>query len=223
MEASNEGALVPVVDARELRGRQIASTAQIKRAGRRWAVPSQTRASERYLVDLESEACSCPDWEERRAACKHVHAVYYWIAWGHDLGEDGTVTETVTIRRKTYAQPCWRTYNASQVHEREYVERLLAALCAGLVQPPYTPEAKQAIRGGTSVVVHHRNASVAVQGGGMRNERIVVATWGTAAFIDNYAADLPMTHDTDVLTREQANELVRLGAEDERDEDAMAE
>ena len=85
-------------------------------------------------------------------------------------------------------------------------------------------EAKQVvIRGGASVVVHHRDAHVAVQGGGMRNERVVVATWANAAFIDNYAADLPMTHDTDVLTPERADELVRLGAEDERDEDAVAE
>jgi transposase len=127
------------VDAREERGRQIASTAQIKRAGRRWAVPSQTRASERYLVDVEDAACTCPDYEERRGTCKHQHAVLFWIAWGRDVGEDGSVTETVTIRRKTYRQPCWRAYNASQVHEREYVERLLTALCAGIPQPPYTP------------------------------------------------------------------------------------
>jgi transposase len=55
------------------------------------------------------------------------------------VGEDGCVTETLTIKRKTYAQPCWRAYNASQVHEREYFERLLTALCAGLVQPPRKP------------------------------------------------------------------------------------
>jgi len=127
------------VDAREERGRQIATSAQIKRIGRRWAVPSQTRASERYLVDVESSACTCPDYEERRSTCKHQHAVLFWIAWGRDVGEDGTVTETVTIKRRTYAQPCWRAYNASQVHEREYVERLLTALCAGIPQPPYTP------------------------------------------------------------------------------------
>ena len=127
------------VDAREERGRQLASTAQIRRVGRRWAVPSQTRASGRYLVDVEGAACTCPDYEERRCTCKHQHAVLFWIAWGRDVGEDGSVTETVTIRRRTYAQPCWRAYNASQVHEREYVERLLTALCAGLVQPPRTP------------------------------------------------------------------------------------
>lgn len=42
------------------------------------------------------------------------------------------------MKRKTYHQP-WRQYNASQVHEREYVERLLRALCAGIPQPPRKP------------------------------------------------------------------------------------
>lgn len=71
--------------------------------------------------------------------CKHQHAVLFWIAWGRDVGEDGCVTDTITLKRKTYAQPCWRTYNASQVHEREYVERLLTALCAGIPQPARKP------------------------------------------------------------------------------------
>lgn len=126
------------VDAREERGRQIASVAKIRRVGRRWAVPSQSSASERYLVDVEEAACTCPDFELRRAVCKHQHAVLFWIAWGRDVGADGSVTETVTIKRRTYAQP-WASYNASQVHEREYVERLLAALCAGIPQPPRKP------------------------------------------------------------------------------------
>lgn len=129
----------PTVDAREERGRQIARSAQIKRVGRRWAVPSQSRASERYLVDIEGEICTCPDYDERRKACKHVHAVYYWVAWSSDVDADGTVTETIAIKRKTYAQPCWRSYNASQTHEREYVERLLTALCAGIPQPARKP------------------------------------------------------------------------------------
>jgi transposase len=133
--------MVTTMDAREERGRQIATTAQIKRVGRRWAVPSQSRVSERYLVDIEGSACTCPDAELHGPSkpCKHQHAVLFWIAWGRDVGEDGCVTETVTIRRKTYAQPCWRAYNASQVHEREYVERLLTALCAGIPQPARKP------------------------------------------------------------------------------------
>jgi hypothetical protein len=127
------------VDAREERGRQLARTVQIRRVGRRWAVPSQSSASERYLVDVEDAACTCPDFELRRAVCKHQHAVLFWIAWGRDVGADGSVTETVTISRRTYSQPCWSAYNASQVHEREHVERLLTALCAGIPQPPRKP------------------------------------------------------------------------------------
>lgn len=126
-------------DAREERGRQLARAAQIRRVGRRWAVPSQTRAAERYLVDVEGAACTCPDYEEHRGTCKHQHAVLFWIAWGRDVGEDGSVTETVTIKRKTYRQKDWRAYDASQTHEKEYVERLLRALCAGVPQPPRTP------------------------------------------------------------------------------------
>jgi len=130
-------------DAREERGRQLAHAAQIRRVGRRWAVPSQTRASERYLVDVEDAACTCPDFELRRGTCKHQHAVLFWIAWGRDVDADGNVTETVTvkreIKRKTYPQKDWRTYDESQTHEREYVERLLRALCAGVPQPPRTP------------------------------------------------------------------------------------
>jgi hypothetical protein len=127
------------VDAREERGRQLARVAQIRRVGRRWAVPSQSSASERYLVDIEEAACTCPDAELRPGVvCKHQHAVLFWIAWGRDVGADGSVTETVTIKRRTYRQP-WAGYNASQVHEREYVERLLAALCAGIPQPSRKP------------------------------------------------------------------------------------
>jgi hypothetical protein len=72
---------------------------------------------------------------------------------------------------------------------------------------------KQAIRGGTPVVVHHRNTTVTVQGGGKRNQRVVVATW----------TDGPVSRDTDPLTQEQADELVKLGAENDRDPEAMVE
>ena len=130
-------------NAREERGRQIAAAVRIKRVGRRWAVPSQTRAAERYLVDVEGAACTCPDYEERKGTCKHQHAVLFWIAWGRDVDADGNLTQTVTVKvkRKTYAQRDWRAYDASQVHERAYLERLLRSLCAGIPQPPRKPGA----------------------------------------------------------------------------------
>src|SRR6185436_703195 len=130
-------------DAREERGRQLARSVKIKRIGRRWAVPSQTQPSERYLVNIEdAEAgCTCPDYELRRTVCKHQHAVLFWIAWGRDVGADGTVTETVSVKleRKTYPQKDWSAYNASQHHEKEYFERLARALCAEIPQPPRKP------------------------------------------------------------------------------------
>jgi hypothetical protein len=93
-------------DAREERGRQLARMTTIRQVGGRWAVPSQTRPAERYLVDVAGAACTCPDYEQRRGTCKHQHAVLFWIAWGRDVGADGSVTETVTVKvkRKTYPQ-----------------------------------------------------------------------------------------------------------------------
>jgi transposase len=128
-------------DVREERGRQLARMGTIRKTGRRWIVPSQTRPAERYLVDVEDAACTCPDYELRRGTCKHQHAVLFWIAWGCDVDADGNVTETITVKRKTYRQKDWGAYNASQHHEKEYVERLLRALCAGVEQPPRRPGA----------------------------------------------------------------------------------
>ena len=127
------------VDPREARGRRLAQTAQIARVGRRWAVPSQVHAAERYLVDVEAATCTCPDFAQRKATCKHQHAVLFWIAWGRDVGATSEATTPVAKpRRKTYPQP-WVAYNASQVYERDYVERLLRDLCAGIPQPPRGP------------------------------------------------------------------------------------
>ena len=124
---------------REARGRQLAAIATIRKVGRRYAVPSQTQPSAGYLVDIVESRCTCPDYELRHTTCKHQHAVLFWIAWGRDVADDGTVTETVTVKRKTYAQRDWAAYNASQTHEAEYVPRLLKDLCEGLKDPPRPP------------------------------------------------------------------------------------
>lgn len=128
------------MDTREERGRQLASSARIKRVGRRWAVPSQTTAA-RYLVDIANEnaACTCPDYELRKGTCKHQHAVLFWIAWGRDVAADGTVTETITVKRETYPQEDWGLYRESQRHEKEYVKRLAHDLCVRISQPARTP------------------------------------------------------------------------------------
>ena len=128
-------------DAREERGRQIASTVQIQRSGQRWVVPSQSRPSRTYLVSVEDASCTCPDYEEHGGTCKHQHAVLFWIAWERDLRPEGDDAEAppsprlIKRLRKPPAKRNWPAYSASQVHEREYFERLLHDLCVGRPQP----------------------------------------------------------------------------------------
>jgi transposase len=124
---------------RELRGREIAKRGGIRQIGSRYAVPSQSKAAvSTYFVDLVEESCTCPDYELRRQPCKHVHATYYFIAWGRDVAADGSVTETLTVKRKTY-QRDWSAYNSAQTNEGLYVERLLRALCDGIDEPARKP------------------------------------------------------------------------------------
>lgn len=121
---------------REIRGRQIARAGKIRRVGRKYVVPSQTRGGDvgSYLVDVSSDACTCPDHTLRGVRCKHVEAVFYAVLLQSETDADGTVTETVTIKRKTYRQS--PAYTTAQVHEKERVEHMLRALCDGIVEPP---------------------------------------------------------------------------------------
>lgn len=123
---------------REERGRQIAARGGIKQIGSRYAVPSQSASESRYLVDIVEESCNCPDWELRRQHCKHIHATYFFIAWGCDVAADGSVIETVTVQRKTYRQN-WSAYNEAQVTEKARVEMLLKSLCEGIEEPARKP------------------------------------------------------------------------------------
>lgn len=79
-------------------------------------------------------------------------------------------------------------------------------------------QAIQALSEGVLVVISHKDTLAAVQGGGTRNLRVVVATiCRRATIIDDYAADLPRDQQTDPLTREQIKELRQHGAQDDRD------
>jgi len=122
-------------DWREARGRQLASAARIRAysGGHRFSVPSATGAGS-YVVDLIAKSCTCPDHELRGAKCKHQHAVEFTIVWEQSVGADGSVTQTVAVRRKTYPQD-WPAYNAAQAVEKERVEVLLRGLCDGIVEP----------------------------------------------------------------------------------------
>lgn len=99
-------------------------------------------ASRKYTVCQSDSGCSCtcPDFEERGQACKHVFAVRFVIQ--RELFDDGTEIETrqVTVAkvRKTYSQN-WPAYNAAQTSEKSLSQKLLHDLCESI---PESTEAK---------------------------------------------------------------------------------
>jgi transposase len=127
------------MDARELRGKEIAEKMRIRRnSSGLWLVPSQSGRGD-YSVSLENvdaPTCTCPDFEERNKPCKHVFAVAYFVVAQKNPDGSTTVTETVTVtsQRKTYPQK-WPQYNAAQTSEGDKFQELLRDLCAGIEEP----------------------------------------------------------------------------------------
>jgi hypothetical protein len=127
---------------REERGLVIAATKNIKEQNSgTWLVPSSANASRKYRVCHAETTCSCtcPDFEERGEACKHVFAVKFVIQ--RQLFDDGSEIEvrqlTVVEQRKTYSQN-WPAYNAAQTSEKEASQGLLHALCKGIPESTET-------------------------------------------------------------------------------------
>jgi len=129
------------MDVREERGKAIAALGIVKKADKGeniWTVPAQSRAGF-YKVDLtgENPKCTCPDFELRNKACKHVFAVAYAVVQQQNSDGSTTVTETVTVtaqKRQTYPQN-WKAYNAAQTEEQDKFQVLLHDLCAGVPEP----------------------------------------------------------------------------------------
>jgi transposase len=121
---------------RQQKGLEIAATLRIQSKDGGWIVPSQTLVG-RYTVTREDEGlhCSCPDYELRRATCKHGYAVEFYLSRETVTTPDGetTVTETRAVR-VTYPQN-WPAYNAAQTAEKELFCHLLRDLCASAPEP----------------------------------------------------------------------------------------
>lgn len=121
------------MDARQEKGLILAKGARHV-AGSTWTVPSQSNQAGAYLVDADKATCTCPDFELRRQRCKHLFAVEF--SRTVETAPDGTVTvtEKVTVTRKTYVQD-WPKYNAAQCAEKATVQTLLRGLCDGIAEP----------------------------------------------------------------------------------------
>lgn len=107
---SNMSETVNLYDlSRKERGTILANETEVEQSHGGWRVPSQSgNGTYVVTVDGEKETCTCPDYKNRKAKCKHIHAVEYTKEY--KITEDGDlqVTETVT---KTYSQD-WAAYNA---------------------------------------------------------------------------------------------------------------
>lgn len=120
---------------REIKALQIAAKSKLTRKGNTWFVPSQAGQGEYEVThDLFEPRCTCPDYEFRQAACKHVYAVQYVIEREQTADGQTVVTETVKVTRKTYSQD-WPAYNAAQTKEKSEIQALLYELCKGLPEP----------------------------------------------------------------------------------------
>ena len=128
----------PLTTTREERGRQIAKRGGIRKVGARYSVPSQSVGANAptYVVDVVEQTCTCPDYESRRASCKHQEAVMFWLAWEGAVNETGEIA--ISVDRKTYSQD-WPAYNKAQSTEKAQIELLLKSLCEGIEQPARKP------------------------------------------------------------------------------------
>ena len=122
---------------RRNRGLAIAALAHIEKKLVGYKVPSQSGTGF-YIVNidnLEKPLCSCPDFGNRGAPCKHVYAVQ--LVSQREGSPDGSVDEglgSTKAVKPTYPQD-WRAYNAGQTHEKEHFLHLLRGLC-DMVEPP---------------------------------------------------------------------------------------
>ncbi|MFN2453474.1 MAG: transposase [Pyrinomonadaceae bacterium] len=117
------------MEARDIKGLEIASNYEITHEGNIYIVPSQT-SSKKYNVNLFIQTCTCPDYEANRRKCKHLIAVEY--ALQRENAEKLPVPPK--IAKPTYKQE-WPAYNAAQVNEKAKFQLLLHALCAGIEEP----------------------------------------------------------------------------------------
>ena len=120
-------------EGRQQRGLAIAALVPIRPDRFGYKVPSMS-GNGSYLVNLEfGPYCTCPDFEKRELACKHVYAVQVLLQ--RAAHPDNSPLVAFTPQRVSVSQS-WSAYNAAQVHEGEMFGVLLRELCDTVEQPP---------------------------------------------------------------------------------------
>lgn len=117
------------MDARQMKGMEIARQKMVKPTKDGWLVKSQS-SDNAYKVN-EEFVCTCPDSEFHRTTCKHAYAVRYYLQVEKDT-EKGTETDRVRI---SYKQ-AWKAYNAAQTDEIHLFDALLKDLVESVEDAP---------------------------------------------------------------------------------------
>ena len=118
------------MEARAIKGLEIALSQEITREGNIFIVPSQT-SSKRYSVNLFINTCTCPDFEAHRAKCKHLYAVENFL-----LRESGATLPTPEKAVKPTYKQAWHEYNLAQTNEKAHFLELLYDLTRGIDDLP---------------------------------------------------------------------------------------
>lgn len=121
------------MDARQIRGKEIAKTKKIRYDEERhiWLVPSQS-SDKVYFVD-EKLVCNCPDAETHKASCKHSHAVRYYL----QVEKGNSCNPEITKIPLTYKQ-AWEAYNKAQTSEIKLFDELLKDIVESVEEPQQT-------------------------------------------------------------------------------------
>ncbi|HEX3952434.1 MAG TPA: transposase [Stellaceae bacterium] len=120
---------------RKRRGREIADKGGIVRRNNKLTVPSETKATRKYSVEISptNVSCTCPDHKKIGERCKHIYAAEIFLRREQGLDETDA---PVGPRRPTYPRD-FSLINAAQTREEDEFEPMLFALCQGVADFPY--------------------------------------------------------------------------------------
>jgi transposase len=124
------------MEPRKQRGLMIAAVAKITKKDGDWIVPSQSGKG-KYTVHLDDSytRCTCPDYETNACKCKHIFAVEFALMRKQNADGSTTVTEKVTVTKRTTYPQNWPAYNAAQTNEKSQFQILLHDLCQNIKNP----------------------------------------------------------------------------------------
>ena len=126
------------MEARQIRGLEIAKKKQIQPTKEGWLVKSQS-GNGFYRVSEEFN-CNCPDAEFHKETCKHAYAVRFFLK-----AEMQTPQGIKIIEKRITCSQAWSAYTKAQNEEVKLFDELLKDLVAGIETPthktgrPFTP------------------------------------------------------------------------------------